>query len=144
VTRIGDIGCGVGYYAQPVTRDEAVTMVQKAIAAIKIQGSNEVYRQINNPSGQFVDRELYIVVFGLDGVILAHGADKSRAGRNTINETDPDGKAFNRERAGLAKTHSSFWQEYKFRNPVTKQVEPKQMYCERLDQTVVCGGIYQP
>jgi hypothetical protein len=28
-------------------------------------------------------------------------------------------------------------------NPVTKQVEPKQMYCERLEETAVCGGIYQ-
>jgi cytochrome c len=28
-------------------------------------------------------------------------------------------------------------------NPVTKAVEPKQMYCERLDETAVCGGIYQ-
>jgi len=28
-------------------------------------------------------------------------------------------------------------------NPVTKKVESKQMHCERLDQTVVCGGVYQ-
>jgi hypothetical protein len=28
-------------------------------------------------------------------------------------------------------------------NPVTHEVEPKEMYCERLDQTVVCGGVYQ-
>ena len=28
-------------------------------------------------------------------------------------------------------------------NPVTKKVEPKQMHCERLDETAVCGGIYQ-
>ena len=27
-------------------------------------------------------------------------------------------------------------------NPVTKTVEPKEMYCERLNHTVVCGGIY--
>ena len=27
-------------------------------------------------------------------------------------------------------------------NPVTKTVEPKEMYCERLNTTVVCGGIY--
>jgi hypothetical protein len=26
---------------------------------------------------------------------------------------------------------------------VTHKVEPKDMYCERLDQTVVCGGVYQ-
>jgi hypothetical protein len=31
-------------------------------------------------------------------------------------------------------------------NPVTHKVEPKDMYCEyceRLDQSVVCGGVYQ-
>jgi cytochrome c len=33
----------------------------------------------------------------------------------------------------LAKTEPSFWQT----------VEPKQMYCERLNDTEVCGGVYQ-
>ncbi len=28
-------------------------------------------------------------------------------------------------------------------NPVTKTVQPKDMYCERLEATVVCGGVYQ-
>ena len=28
-------------------------------------------------------------------------------------------------------------------DPLTKKVEPKSMYCERLDETVVCGGIYK-
>ena len=28
-------------------------------------------------------------------------------------------------------------------NPVTHTVEPKAMYCERLADTVVCGGVYQ-
>ena len=147
VTRIGGIGCGVGYYVtteQAVTQDEAVAMVQKAVSAIRTLGVKEAYREIDNPSGPFVYRELYIVVFGLDGTVLAHGADPSRIGRNTLNETDPDGKAFNRERITLARDQSSFWHSYKFQNPVTKRVEPKQMYCERLDQTVVCGGIYQP
>ena len=32
--------------------------------------------------------------------------------------------------------HPSFWQTYKFMNPVTQKIEPKDMYCERLDQTV--------
>jgi hypothetical protein len=26
---------------------------------------------------------------------------------------------------------------------VTKKVEPKEMYCERLEQTAVCGGVYK-
>jgi signal transduction histidine kinase/ketosteroid isomerase-like protein len=145
VTRIAAIGCGVGYYAtsaQPVSRDEAVAMVQKAMAAIKTEADEKTYRQIDKPSGQFVDRELYIVVFRLDGTILAHGADASRIGRDTLKATDPDGRAFNRERVELAQKQPSFWHDYKFMNPVTRRIEPKQLYCERLDQKVVCGGIY--
>ena len=34
------------------------------------------------------------------------------------------------------------WQNYKFMNPATKKVEPKQMYCERLNETMVCGRVY--
>src|SRR5258705_8851044 len=26
-------------------------------------------------------------------------------------------------------------------NPATRKVEPKQMYCERLNETIVCGGV---
>ena len=34
------------------------------------------------------------------------------------------------------------WQEYKFTNPVSKKIEPKVMYCEKLAETAVCGGVY--
>ena len=129
--------------ADPVSKDEAVAMVQKAVAAIKSEGAEKAYAEISNPSGKFVDRDLYIVVYGLDGVVLAHGANASRVGTNQIDDKDPDGKAFVKERVELAKQQPSFWQSYKFMNPVTKKVEPKQMYCERLGETAVCGGIYQ-
>ena len=128
--------------AEPVSKDEAVAMVQKAVATIKAEGTEHTYAEIDDPTGKFVDRDLYIVVYGLDGVVLAHGANKARIGTNQIGDKDPDGKEFVKERVELAKMEPSFWQSYKFMNPVTKTVEPKQMYCERLDETVVCGGIY--
>jgi len=129
--------------ADPATKDEAVAMVQKAVASIKSEGAEKAYAEISNPSGKFVDRDLYIVVYGLDGLVLAHGANASRVGTNQIDDKDPDGKAFVKECVELAKQQPSFWQTYKFMNPVTKKVEPKQMYCERLAETAVCGGIYQ-
>jgi cytochrome c len=132
-----------GVAATGATKDEAVAMVKKAVAAIKSEGPDKAYAEISNPTGPFVDRDLYIVVYGLDGMVLAHGADKKRIGTNQMNDKDADGKEFVKERIELAKTHDSFWQSYKFMNPVTKKVEPKQMYCERLEQTVVCGGVYQ-
>jgi cytochrome c len=134
---------GTASAAGGATKDEAVAMVKKAVAYIKTEGPDKAYAEISNPSGQFVDRDLYIVVYGLDGMVLAHGADAKRIGTNQIDDKDPDGKAFVKERVDLAATQRSFWQTYKFMNPVAKTVEPKEMYCERLDLTVVCGGVYK-
>jgi cytochrome c len=64
-------------------------------------------------------------------------------GKVVIDLKDIDGKEFVRERVELAQSKPNFWQDYKFTNPVTKNVEPKQMYCERLDDVVVCGGVYR-
>jgi cytochrome c len=130
--------------ATSATKDDAVTMVKKAVAAIKSEGPDKAYAEIDDPKGRFVDRDLYIVVCRIDGLVLAHGADRTRIGINVLHDKDVDGKEFVNERMELAKTEPSFWQSYKFMNPVTKQVEPKQMYCERLNDAVVCGGVYQP
>jgi cytochrome c len=130
--------------AASATKDEAVAMAKKAVAAIKSEGTEKAYAEIDDPKGPFVDRDLYIVVYRMDGVVLAHGADQKLVGVDRLHDKDVDGKEFVKERVELAKTESSFWQSYKYLNPVTKTVEPKQMYCERLNDTVVCGGVYQP
>jgi hypothetical protein len=44
----------------------------------------------------------------------------------------------------MAKTKSAFWQDFTFLNPVNKKIEPKKMYCEKVQDLVVCGGIYSP
>jgi hypothetical protein len=59
------------FAADPVTKDEAVAMVKKAVTAIKAEGAEKAYAEITNPTGPFVDRDLYIVVYGLDGMVLA-------------------------------------------------------------------------
>ena len=128
---------------QPATKEQAVAMVQKAVAFIKSQGPEKAYAAIDDKSGQFVQGDLYIAVVGLDGTLLAYGADGNRVGDNVMDLKDSDGKEVIKERVELAKKQPSFWQSYKFMNPVSKTVEPKQMYCERLNETVVCAGIYQ-
>jgi cytochrome c len=114
-----------------------------ATPATKAQGPEKGYAEIDSKSRQFVQGDLYIAVVGLDGTLLAYGADGHRVGDNVMDLKDSDGKEVIKERVELAKKQPSFWQSYKFMNPVSKTVEPKQMYCERLDETVVCGGVYQ-
>lgn len=60
-----------------------------------------------------------------------------------IDLKDPDGKAFVKERVDLAKGKGKFWHDYKFTDPVSKKVLPKSAYCEKLDETVVCAGVYK-
>jgi signal transduction histidine kinase len=129
--------------AEVATKEEAVSMVKKGVAFIKANGNDKGYAEISNKKGRFQDRDLYLVVYGLDGVVHAHGANEKMIGRNLIDLKDIDGKPFVQERVELAKTKGTFWQDYKFTNPVSKAIEPKQMYCERLEDTVVCGGIYK-
>jgi cytochrome c len=125
------------------TAAEATAMVKKGIAFIKSEGKDKAYGEISNKSGQFKDRDLYLVVYGLDGTVRAHGANEKMIGKNLIDLKDVDGKAFVKERVELASSKGSFWQDYKFTNPVTKKIEPKSMYCEKLDDAAVCGGIYK-
>lgn len=121
---------------------EAEAMVKKGIAFIKDNGPEKAYTEITKKGGQFSDRDLYLVVYGLDGSVLAHGANSKMVGKNLLDFKDIDGKAFVKERVELAKAKGSFWQEYKFTNPQNKKIEPKVAYCERTGETVVCGGIY--
>ena len=129
--------------AEWATKDEAVAVVKKAVAFLKEQGPEKGYAEISNKAGRFNDRDLYVVVYGLDGKVLAHGANESLIGKNQIDAKDADGKAYVKERVELASKQPSFWQDYQFMNPVSKKMEPKQTYCERLDQTAVCAGIYK-
>jgi signal transduction histidine kinase len=129
--------------AEHATAKEAEAMVKKGVAFAKANGKDKAYAEISNKQGQFVDRDLYLVVYQLDGKVLAHGANEKMIGKVLIDLKDVDGKEFVKERVELGKSKPNFWQDYKFTNPVSKKVEPKSMYCERLDETVLCGGIYK-
>ena len=125
------------------TKDEAMAMVKKGVAFIRANGKDKGYSEISTKGGKFSDRDLYLVVYGLDGTVHAHGANEKMIGKNLIDLKDVDGKPFVKERVELAQSRGTFWQDYKFTNPVTKKIEPKSMYCERLEDTVVCGGVYK-
>ena len=125
------------------TAEDATAMVKSGVAFIKANGKDKGYAEVSNKAGQFKKDDLYLVVYGLDGTVHAHGANEKMIGKNLIDLKDIDGKPFVRERVELAKSKGTFWQDYKFTNPTTKKIEPKAMYCEKLDDSVVCGGIYK-
>jgi signal transduction histidine kinase len=138
------VGIGVpAWSAEFATKDEAVAMVKKAVTFVGAQGADKAYAAFNKKDGGFTDRDLYVVVYGLDGKVLSHGANAKLIGKDLIDAQDVDGKYYVKERTELARKQAEFWQDYKFVNPVSKKIEPKQMYCQRLAETAVCAGVYK-
>jgi signal transduction histidine kinase len=138
------VASGPAAAAEHATKDEAVAMVKKGVAFWKANGDDKTFGAINDKeNAQFHDRDLYLVVYGLDGTVRAHGANAKKVGKNMIDEQDVDGKLFVKERVEMAQKQATFWQDYKYTDPVTKKIAPKQMYCERVDNNVLCGGIYK-
>lgn len=126
------------------TPEEAVAMVVKAIAAMKVNGVEKTIAEINSLSPQFRDRDLYISVMDMKGFLVAHGANKRMQGIDITDLKDVDGKAYIRERLEMLKHKNKGWQDYKFVNPVTKQIEQKAMYFQRQGDLVISCGAYKP
>ncbi len=125
------------------TKKEAEAMVKKAVAAYKA-GGEKVFADIAAPSKKYVSKDLYLVVYDVHGKCIAHGQNAKQAGKDLINMKDPDGKSFIKERVDLAKSKGTFWQDYKFTDPLTKKVLAKQAYCEKADdKNIICGGVYK-
>jgi cytochrome c len=127
------------------TAAEATAMVKKGVTAIKSAGKDKskLFAEVSAKDAKWVDRDLYLVVYGMDGVVQAHGANAKLVGASLIDMLDIDGKPYIKERVELAKSKGTFWQDYKFTNPTTKKIEPKSMYCEKVEELVVCAGIYK-
>jgi cytochrome c len=126
------------------TAAEAVAMVQKVIAAIKANGREKTFAEINDVNGgKFRDRDLYVTINDLNGKNLAHGANPKMQGKDLIDMRDGDGKPFVRERIERAKSAGKGWQDYKFVNPTSKQLENKSMYFEKFEDIVINCGIYK-
>ena len=103
------LACAVLVSAQPAladnaTKDDAVAMVKKGVAYIKANGKDKSYAEITAKSPQFIKHDLYLVVYGLDGKCLAHGANEKQVGRDLIDLKDIDGKPFVRERTELGRS----------------------------------------
>jgi signal transduction histidine kinase len=125
------------------TKKEAEAMVKKAVAFYKKNG-DKAMASFTAPSKAFAHKDLYITVYDLSGIRVAHGQNAKMAGKNMIGMKDSDGTPFIKERIEMAKAKGSFWQDYKFTDPLTKKIMAKSMYCEKADdKAIICGGIYK-
>ena len=99
--------------------------------------------EINAFSPEFRDKDIYVNIMDMNGVELAHGANKKMQGMNLMDLKDKDGKFYIRERLEMIKAKGKGWQDYYFVNPTNKEIELKSMYFEKFEDVAVCAGIYK-
>lgn len=125
--------------------EEAIAMTKKAVAFLKANGKEKAFAEFNKQEpGPFRDRDLYVMVVDKKGTALAHGGNNKTVGKNLIELRDSDGKPIIK---GLIDTAfgpaGKGWVEYNWANPVTKSVDPKRTYVERVDDVLVGVGVYK-
>ena len=123
--------------------EDAKKWVDKAVDFYKASGKRIALAEYTNHNGQFVQDEMYIYVLNLKGTMLAHGVNERFVGEDFSDLKDSDGKSFIKEILETANTQGSGWVEYKWSNPVTKEVLPKKVYFTKVDDLIICSGFYK-
>jgi signal transduction histidine kinase len=134
----------VAVAAEKGSADDAVAMVKKGGALIKSVGKEKAFAAFADPANKdFHDRDLYLYVYDLKGIALAHGNNPKMVGKNLIDIKDTDGKLMIREMIEVANTKGKGWVDFKWPNPTTKAMEQKSGYLEKVDDMMVGSGIYK-
>ncbi len=128
-------------YGQSV--EEAKAFVQKAIQFYKKTGKAIAMAEFTNPKGPFVQGDMYVFVLNLKGTLLSHGVNEKYIGQDFIDVKDSDGRSFVREIVDVANAKGKGIADYKWYNPKTKEDLQKEVYFEKVDDVIICSGIYK-
>ena len=125
-------------------RDEAVTLVQAAVAYYKTNGLEKSIDEFSNPKGQFSKGEFYVFAYDMNGTMMAHPNNPKLIGQNLLDVPDATSKNFYRKTIiTTALKDGKGWVDYKYQNPKTKEQENKTTYFEKADDLIICCGIYK-
>jgi methyl-accepting chemotaxis protein len=125
------------------TADTAMRMAQEALAHLRAVGLARASADFHNPSGRFIDRDLYIFLMDRKGVYLVMGADKSKDGSRVHDAPGIDADRFLRD-AWEQVDQGGGWVEYNIVNPVSGVVRGKSSFVLPVDEDILVGcGAYR-
>lgn len=125
------------------SRDEAIAMVQRVQEMYRRAGMDATIQAIRSKSKAFFDRDLYAYILDLNGVVMANGAVPAVQGKDISEFRDQNGKFLVKEEIEICKGPGRGWVDFRWVNPMTKIVEDKSAYLERLGPYCTGVGIYR-
>ncbi len=130
------------FLLQQGTADEAIALVDRAVARYSVSSREAFLPGITDPSQSFYDRDMY--VFALDGAgsYLAFGGNPSKVGTKVQDIPGVDGQALLNAIIEQAEAGGG-WVEYDIVNPLTSRVQTKISYVVKVDQWYLGCGVYK-
>jgi methyl-accepting chemotaxis protein len=123
-------------------RERAMALVRRGIEHLRRHGPQKAFADFSDPAGGFIEGDFYLIAFGLDCVIHAHGARPEFIGQNHSGMKDVDGKPMAPETVRVARERGSGWVDYRWTNPKVGRIQRKSTYGELAGDFVVACGIY--
>lgn len=125
------------------TADEAVAMVKRAAAYLSKNGKDKAVAAFNDPNGEFVTGDLYVIMLDGKGVALAHGQNPRMVNKNIL-EMMAGGVYPIKEFIKIGNSPAgSGWVKYQWPNSISKKIEQKSTYVERAGEYYLGVGVYQ-
>jgi cytochrome c len=140
--KVGERLLAVGYYIPRATPEQAMAMLDRAVAAMKANPTKAV-ADFNALNGGFIEDDLYVFAVDLEeGKFRAHGVSPRLVGTNSYKLTDRNGTPIVRLMVDALRNTDRGELEYAWRNPVTRQVENKHTMFRKVGDTLVGVGYY--
>ena len=124
------------------TLDSAKALAERAAGFLAAQGPDIAFRSFMNPAGDFVEGDLYVFVFDLDGRLRASGGWPETVGARVGIEDGAGDSIYARMRR-LALDAGKGWVDYSWYNPCSRKLEPKASYILRVGNFIVGVGAYK-
>ena len=129
--------------AQPrASLAEAKAMLDKAVAYYQSVGRKQALADFSAKKPPFGDRDLYVVCLGPGGNVTAHGGNPTYVGMSADALKDANGKPLGSSIWTLGSSKGSGTIDYPMTNPVTKALEQKTSYVQKVGEDVCAVGAY--
>ncbi|MBA4260470.1 MAG: chemotaxis protein [Comamonadaceae bacterium] len=130
------------FMLQQGTADEAMALVERALAHRGQRGRDAFVRDLTEPTLGFHDRDMYVFALDRQGGYRAFGGKPEKVGSRVQDIAGVNGQALLEAIVAQAESEPG-WVEYDITNPASGRIQTKMSYVVKVDDLYVGCGVYK-
>jgi signal transduction histidine kinase len=126
--------------SKEITPQLVVEHVKKAVKLIEEKGPDIAFPILSNPEGEYVDGDLYVFTYDMEGTIIQHLRPKL-VGKNMMNIKDKEGKCLACDFLRIAREEGQGWSQYWWPRPGSGKLSVKVSYIMKVPNHEMFVGV---